>query len=107
MLNPGVELAADTAAAKNLELASVLVFTLLKEPIIITLSLVNAAAPAGVLSGPGVFATTRWSLILSAADSTGNEQKARDVGAGWPWKPNHCVLRKPSTCLELVARCKP
>ncbi len=31
MLNPGVELAADTAAAKNLELASVLVFTLVKE----------------------------------------------------------------------------
>src|SRR6266704_2781400 len=30
-------------------------------------------------SGPRAFATTRWSLILSAANSGGEEQKARDA----------------------------
>ena len=36
-------------------------------------------AKASALRGPRVFATTRWSLILSATDSDSNEQKAREA----------------------------
>ena len=34
---------------------------------------------AGALTGPRVFATTRWSLILSATDSDSDEQKEREA----------------------------
>jgi hypothetical protein len=64
---------------------------------------VNAAAPAGVLSGPGVFATTRWSLILSAADSTGNEQKAREAVAELCrvyWRPIFSFVARQGDAIE-------
>lgn len=36
-------------------------------------------AQGSALTGPGVFATTRWSLILSAAESDNDELKAREA----------------------------
>jgi DNA-directed RNA polymerase specialized sigma24 family protein len=39
----------------------------------------KSEAPAGASSEPRAFATTRWSLILSATDSDGDEQKAREA----------------------------
>jgi DNA-directed RNA polymerase specialized sigma24 family protein len=40
---------------------------------------VNLQAGAVGLSEPRMFATTRWSLILSAANSNGDEQKAHEA----------------------------
>jgi RNA polymerase sigma factor (sigma-70 family) len=40
---------------------------------------VSQQGTASVLTEPRVFATTRWSLILSATDSDSDEQKAREA----------------------------
>ncbi len=40
---------------------------------------VSEQGKRGVVAEPGVFATTRWSLILSATDSDTDEQSARDA----------------------------
>jgi len=40
---------------------------------------VSQQAGGGAPTEPGAFATTRWSLILSAADSDNDEQKAREA----------------------------
>src|SRR5438045_3800806 len=42
-------------------------------------SVVSQPAQGSALTGPGVFATTRWSLILSATDSESDELKAREA----------------------------
>jgi DNA-directed RNA polymerase specialized sigma24 family protein len=40
---------------------------------------VKSQAAGGDLANPQVFATTRWSLILSATDSSADKQKAREA----------------------------
>jgi RNA polymerase sigma factor (sigma-70 family) len=42
-------------------------------------SVVTEQEIAGAATAPGAFATTRWSLILSAADTQSDEQKAREA----------------------------
>jgi len=42
-------------------------------------SVVSQQGTADALTGPRAFATTRWSLILSATDSESDEQKAREA----------------------------
>src|SRR5438094_4127483 len=41
--------------------------------------MVKSEAVTGVVAEPRVFATTRWSLILSASDSDSDEQRAREA----------------------------
>ena len=56
-----------------------LAFRLVKNGKRATYSIVKLEAVARVVAEPRVFATTRWSLILSATDSDADEQKKREA----------------------------